>query len=110
MNKQRRQFTPEFKLEVVLEGLRGEKSIAQLCRERDITDSLYYTWRDQFLERAPAIFAEAGQEERSSAEQAARMADLERMVGKLALENDVLKKAKGLLGAQRTRNGRSSAS
>jgi transposase-like protein len=106
MNKQRRHFTPEFKLEVVLEGLRGEKSIAQLCRERDITDALYYSWRDQFLERAPSIFAESGQQERSNAEQAARMADLERMVGKLALENDVLKKAKSWLGAQRTRNGR----
>jgi transposase-like protein len=106
MNKQRRQFTPEFKLEVVLEGLRGEKSIAQLCRERDITDSLYYSWRDQFLERAPTLFAEPSQPEQQDAEQEGRIAELERMVGKLALENDVLKKAKSWLGAQRTRNGR----
>lgn len=106
MNKQRRQFTPEFKLEVVLEGLRGEKSIAQLCREHDITDSLYYSWRDQFLERAPTIFAEPGQPGQKGAEQEGRIAELERLVGKLALENDVLKKAKSWLGAQRTRNGR----
>lgn len=37
----RREFSAQFKLETVLEGLRGEKSVAQLCRERDITDSLY---------------------------------------------------------------------
>lgn len=106
MNKQRRQFTPEFKLAVVLEGLRGEKSIAQLCRERDITDSLYYSWRDQFLERAPTLFAEASQLGQQDAEQESQIAELERLVGKLALENDVLKKAKSWLGVQRTRNGR----
>lgn len=36
--KSRRRFSAEFKLDTVLEGLRGEKSIAQLCRERDITE------------------------------------------------------------------------
>jgi len=45
----RREFGAQFKLETVLEGLRGERSIAQLCRERNITDSLYYKWRDEFL-------------------------------------------------------------
>jgi transposase-like protein len=43
----RREFSAQFKLETVLEGLRGEKSVAQICRERDITDSLYYKWRDE---------------------------------------------------------------
>ncbi len=105
MNKQRRQFTPEFKLEIVLEGLRGEKAIAQICRERDITDSLYYSWRDQFLERAPTLFAELGQAGQAAAEQEGRIAELERLVGKLALENEVLKKVKSWLGAQRMRNG-----
>ena len=40
--KKRRKFSKDFKLDTVMEGLRGEKSIAQICRERDITDSLYY--------------------------------------------------------------------
>jgi transposase-like protein len=106
MSKQRRQFTPEFKVEVVLEGLRGEKSVAQLCREHDITDSLYYSWREQFLARAPTIFAEPAQQAQAEAAQEAHMADLERMVGKLALENEVLKKAQHLLGAPRRKNGR----
>lgn len=50
----RREFNAQFKLETVLGGLRGEKSVAQLCRERAITDSLYYKWRDEFMEAAPA--------------------------------------------------------
>jgi transposase-like protein len=54
----RRTFSPEFKLETVLDLLRGEKSVAQLCRERDITESLLYKWRDAFLERAPGVFVD----------------------------------------------------
>ena len=40
MSKKRRTYSAEFKLETVMEGLRGEKPIAQICRDRDITDSL----------------------------------------------------------------------
>jgi transposase len=54
MSKKRRSFAAQFKLETVLEGIRGE-SIAQLCRERDITETMYYKWRDVFLERAAGI-------------------------------------------------------
>jgi transposase len=96
ITKQRRQYTPEFKRAVVLEGLRGDKSIAQLCRERDITDSLYYSWCDQFLQRAPSLFAEASQSSQQDAEQKSRVAELAPegapMVGKLTLEHEVLKK------------------
>ena len=56
MKSTRREFNAQFKLETVLEGLRGEKSVAQVCRERDITDRLYYKWRDEFMEAAPQIF------------------------------------------------------
>ena len=96
----------EFKLEVVLEGLRNEKSVAQLCREREITDKLYYKWREQFLEQAPTILGGNGQQERETAEQAGQIADLERMVGRLTLENEILKKAKSLLSAVRPTSGR----
>lgn len=104
MSKQRKTYTAEFKLEVVLEGLRGEKPVAQVCREKQITDSLYYKWRDQFLAKAPEIFAEPKQSTTEEAQ--AQIVDLERMVGKLALENEILKKAKSLLGSQHRLNGR----
>ena len=104
MSKKRKIYTPEFKLEVVLEGLRSEKPIAQLCREKQITDSLYYKWRDQFLAKAPEIFAEPKQTVDEAAQ--AQIIDLERMVGKLALENEILKKAKSLLSAHPKTSGR----
>lgn len=104
----RRTFTSDFKLEAVLDMVRGEKTLAQICREREITESLLYKWRDAFFERAPAIFAD----QRSSGNdpQAERIAELERMVGKLTMQIEVLKKARSLLPSTPRQNGRSSSS
>ena len=49
----RRRFSAEEKIRVVLEGLRGEESIAELCRREDIASSTYYGWSKEFLERRP---------------------------------------------------------
>ena len=45
---QRRTFSPQFKLETVVEVLRGQKTTAQICRERDITENLLYRWKQTF--------------------------------------------------------------
>lgn len=100
----RREFSAQFKLETVLEGLRGEKSVAQMCRERDITDSLYYKWRDEFMEAAPQIFEDKRQKERH--QNTEQIADLERLVGRLTMELEIAKKASGLLGSRWKANGR----
>ena len=100
----RREFSAQFKLETVLEGQRGEKSIAQLCRERDITDSLYYKWRDEFMQNAPAIFAD--KRHQGTDENTERVAELERLVGRLTMELEIAKKASGLLGSPWKANGR----
>ena len=46
----RKQYSAEEKIRVVLEGLRGEQSIAELCRREGIAQSLYYSWSKEFLE------------------------------------------------------------
>jgi transposase len=46
----RKQHTAEDKIRIVLEGLRGEESIAALCRREGIAESLYYSWSKEFLE------------------------------------------------------------
>lgn len=91
----RRKYNAEFKLDTVMEGIRGKKSVAQICRERGIKDTLYYKWRDIFLERAAEIFED--QRNTAHREKEERIAELERMVGKLALEKEILKKAKSWL-------------
>lgn len=102
--KKRRKFSKDFKLDTVMEGLRGEKSIAQICRERNITDSLYYKWRDIFIENAEEVFED--RRENRNEENEDRIAELERMVGRLTMENDILKKAKSWLDTAARRNGR----
>jgi len=51
-----RKFTARQKAEIVLAGLRGERSVRDVCREHEIAETLYYQWRDKLLEggRAPA--------------------------------------------------------
>jgi transposase len=46
----RRHFSAEDKIRIVLDGLRGDDSIADLCRKEGITQSLYYTWSKEFME------------------------------------------------------------
>jgi transposase-like protein len=86
----RRTFNPESKFEAVLEMVRGEKTIAQNCRERDISESLLYKWRDAFFERAPSLFAD--QRRNAYDPQGERIAQLERSVGRQAMEIKVLKR------------------
>ncbi len=101
--KSRRKFSAEFKLDTVLEGLRGEKSVAQICRERDITESLYHKWKAIFQERAAEIF----EDRRSTIEdgQERQIAEMERLVGRLTMEVEVLKKARRWLDTPPGRNG-----
>ncbi len=100
MNKRRR-FTPEFKSQIVLQLLSGEKSMAELCREHQLTTQMVGNWKQQFLAAAPQVFQRG---EMDSAEQA-RIAELERMVGKLTMELEIAKKASSLLAGMPTRNG-----
>ena len=103
-NKKRRTFSADFKLDTVMEGIRGDKSVAQICREHEITDTMYYKWRDIFLERAVEVFEDRRGAARQENED--RLAELERMIGRLAIENDILKKAKSWRDTPRRKNGR----
>ena len=92
MSSKRRIFTHEFKLECVLDVLSGRKSPAQICRERNLSESLLTRWRQQFVDRAPKIFEINSQQ--ASAE-AQRTIELERLVGRLTLELEASKKLSG---------------
>jgi len=104
MTHKRRKFSAEFKLDTVMEGGRGQKSIAQICRERDITEALYYKWKQRFEDQAVEIF-EDQRHTAVSDDRDQRIAELERMVGRLTMENEILKKARTWLDTQRVRNG-----
>ena len=48
--KTRKQYSAEEKIRIILDGLRGEDSVAALCRREGIAESLYYSWSKEFLE------------------------------------------------------------
>lgn len=95
-----RTFTPEFKAQLVLEVLTGARTVADVCRQHRIKDSLFYRWKAQLLAGAPTIF---GADPQAAAAEA-RLAELERLVGRLTLELEVAKKASSLLAAQQARS------
>ena len=84
-----RKFTPQQKLELVMASWRGERSIAELCREHDISESLLRRWREQALEAASERFAD-GEQRSQAAEQRRRIAELERALGKKTYEAEIL--------------------
>ncbi|MDE0316702.1 MAG: transposase [Candidatus Poribacteria bacterium] len=78
--RKRRNFTPEFKAEVVLEALSGESSQAELCRRHNLSDEQLSKWKRQLLENAATLFEPADKQSDTSAE---RIAQLEQLVGRL---------------------------
>jgi transposase len=98
----RRRFTPEFKSRVVLEELTGVKDKAEVCREYQLRPQVFARWRAEFVERAPEIFAT----ERSRGDEQERIAELERMVGRLTMELEMAKKASSILTSLSNGKGR----
>ncbi len=90
MSEQRRyrKFTAQQKLEIVLAGMHGERSVRDVCREHEIAETLYYGWRDKLLEGGKDALA--GKEERGSErELKKRVAQLERALGRKTYELEV---------------------
>jgi transposase-like protein len=105
MSKRRRTFTPEFKAEVVLHYLTGQKTAAEICREHQLKDSLFYRWKEEFLAGAAQAF-EHGQRSEDQQASAQRIVELEQMVGRLTMELDTAKKASRLLNSRFNGNER----
>ena len=97
----RRHFSAEDKIRIVLEGLRGDDSIAELCRKEGIAQNLYYTWSKEFMEAGKRRLAGDTARAATSTEvqdlrREAR--DLKECVADLTLENRLLKKSISGLG------------
>jgi transposase-like protein len=99
---QRRKFTPEFKSQVVLEMLTEQKSAGQVSREYGIKDSVLSRWKQEFIERSPQLFEQGT----ASDDRDQRIAELERMVGRLAMELEMAKKVSRFLNSGQNKSGR----
>ena len=94
--KTRKHYSAEEKIRVVLAGLRGEESIASLCRQEGISESLYYSWSKEFLEAGKRRLAGDTARQATSPEEKdlrSESAALKEVVAELTLENRLLKKS-----------------
>ena len=92
----RKQYSAEKKIRIVLSGLRGEDSIAELCRREGIAESLYYSWSKEFLEAGRKRLSGDTARQASSGEVKdlrREMHDLKEALAEQVLENRLLKKS-----------------
>jgi transposase len=94
--KTRRRFSAEEKIRIVLEGLRGEESIATLCRKEGLAPNLYYRWSKEFLEAGKKRLVGDTAREATSTEVGELRKEnrrLKQLVAEMVLENRLLKKS-----------------
>jgi len=94
--KTRKQYSAEEKIRIILDGLRGEDSVAALCRREGIAESLYYSWSKEFLEAGKKRLAgDTGRQATSGEVKDLKreMRDMKELVAELSLENRLLKKS-----------------
>jgi transposase len=92
----RRKFSTEEKIRIVLEGLKGETSISELCRREGIVSNLYYRWSKDFLEAGKKRLQGDTVREASSGEVTGLRQEneqLKQLVAELSLKNRLLKKS-----------------
>lgn len=93
----RRNWSIEEKQAIVLEGLKGTRSVAEICRQHQISQTLYYRWRDKFLEGGKkALVNGSGDDKVYQAE----IERLQRIIGKQTIQIEILKKSETLLGGK----------
>ncbi len=101
MDKIRKSYTPEYKLKVVLESMQRDTTQEEVCKKFGIASSMLHRWRKEFQANAESCF-----HDKRDAKQKAHSAgyepgespdDLKKMIGELTVQNEILKKASGLL-------------
>jgi transposase len=103
MEEKRKVWTAKQKLEIVLEGLKEKEAVVEVCRRYGISQSMYYGWRNILLEKGEEALKYGGKS-KEEAEKDKRIAQLERKVGQLTLECDLLKNSNPRRGQLRKRS------
>ena len=101
--KTRRKFSAEEKIRIVLEGLGGEETLAELCRREGISPNLYYNWSKEFLEAGKRRLMGNTNRQADSAEVARLRREngqLKHLVADLSLNNAMLKKTGDALDSE----------
>ena len=102
MAGKRKQYAPEFKLKVVLESLQRDMTLEEVCRKYSVSSSMVSRWRQALQQKGPDIFRDQRDPTSCSKAQGYEPGespdDLKKLIGELTVQNDILKKSRGLLG------------
>ena len=102
MSKQRKSYTPEFKLKVVLESLQRDTTQEEACKKFGISSSMLHRWTKDFQANAAGAFFDKRDPKQKAQSQGFAPGespdDLKKIIGELTVQNEILKKVSGLLG------------
>jgi transposase len=101
MENQRKQYPPEFKLKVVLESLQRDTTLEEVRTKFGVSTSMIHRWRQEFQAKAAEVFVDKRNPKRKAQAQGYAPGespdDLKKLIGELLVQNEILKKAQGLL-------------
>ena len=101
MDSKRKSYTAEYKLKVVLESMQRDTTQEDVCKKFGVSSPMLHRWRKEFQTNAESVF-----QDKRDPKQKARSAgyepgqapdDLKKIIGELTVQNEILKKASGLL-------------
>src|SRR5690242_6062333 len=100
MPGKRKSYTPEFKFKVVMESCQRDTTIEEVCRKIDVPSSVVSRWRQEFQQNGPQVFADKRNPKTLAQGYAPGEAldELKKLIGDIAVQNDLLIKSRGLLG------------
>jgi transposase len=104
MVDQRRSYTPEEKLKIVLEGLSGTIQISDLCRKYGIKSARYYYWKEELIHASQDIFSQKGRKSDTESRISEQLSEIQRLkdvIAEITQENLELKKKTGSYGVRR---------
>ncbi len=101
MDNKRKNYTPEFKLKVVLESMQRDTTQEEVCKKFGIASSMLHRWRKEFQAHAAGVFHDKRDPKQKARSQGYEPGespdDLKKVIGELTVQNEILKKASGLL-------------
>lgn len=89
----RSRFTPAQKRDAVLAVLTKRKTVSEVCRELQVSETSFDRWREQALEAIDEAMKDKADQNKGDVDMERRLAEAERTIGRLALENELLGKA-----------------
>ena len=92
MTNRRKQYNKQFKFKVIVQLIKGEETLQQICSQHEIHASVLQRWKKQFMENGANVFEESAKNKTGHDSTSEKMGPLERKIGQLTMELDFAKK------------------